>query len=78
MNTDYNPLTYVLASAKLNATGLRWIGELADFNFTNHHRPGKINIDASLENAFIGLVCKEISNTISDTLTIAVKKRPQH
>ena len=35
------PLTYVLSSAKLNATGLRWIGELADFNFTNHYRPGK-------------------------------------
>ena len=29
--TDNNPLTYVLTSAKLNATGLRWIGELADF-----------------------------------------------
>ena len=31
--TDNNPLTYVLTSARLNATGLRWIGELADFNF---------------------------------------------
>ena len=44
--TDNNPLTYVLSSAKLNATGLRWIGELADFNFTIHYRPGKANIDA--------------------------------
>ena len=44
--TDNNPLTYVLSSAKLNATGLRWVGELADFNFTIHYRPGKANIDA--------------------------------
>ena len=44
--TDNNPLTYVLSSAKLNATGLRWIGDLADFNFTIHYRPGKANIDA--------------------------------
>ena len=44
--TDNNPLTYVLFSAKLNATGLHWIGELADFNFTIHYRPGKSNIDA--------------------------------
>lgn len=44
--TDNNPLTYVLSSAKLNATGLRWVGELADFNFTIHYRPGKTNIDA--------------------------------
>jgi hypothetical protein len=25
--TDNNPLTYVLSSAKQNATGLRWVGE---------------------------------------------------
>ena len=43
---DNNPLTYVLSSAKLNATGLRWIGELTDFNFTIWYRPGKTNTDA--------------------------------
>ena len=31
--TDNNPLTYILSSAKLNATGQRWVSELADFNF---------------------------------------------
>ena len=44
--TDNNPLTYVLTSAKLNATGHRWIGELADFNFTIKYRPGHSNGDA--------------------------------
>ena len=44
--TDNNPLTYVLTSAKLNATGLRWVGELADFNFEIRYRPGKWNTDA--------------------------------
>ena len=44
--TDNNPLTYVLSSAKLNATGLRWIGELVDLNFTIRYRPGKTNTDA--------------------------------
>ena len=44
--TDNNPLTYVLSSVKLNATGLRWIGELAEFNFIIHYRPGKANVDA--------------------------------
>ncbi len=38
--TYNNLLTYVLSSAKLNTTGLRWIGELADFNFTIRYRPG--------------------------------------
>ena len=44
--TDNNPLTYVLTSAKLNATGLRWVGELADFNFDIKYRPGKSHVDA--------------------------------
>ena len=44
--TDNNPLTYVLSSAKLNATGLRWVRELADFTFTIRYRPGKANADA--------------------------------
>ena len=33
--TDNNPLLYVLSSAKLNATGQRWVNELADFNIKN-------------------------------------------
>ena len=44
--TDNDPLTYVLTTGKLNATGLRWVGELADFNFNIKYRPSKINIDA--------------------------------
>ena len=40
--TDNNPLTYVLTTAKLNATCLRWVNELADFNFDIKYRPGNI------------------------------------
>ena len=44
--TDNNPLTYVLSSAKLNAAGLRWVAQLADYQFDIRYRPGKLNIDA--------------------------------
>lgn len=44
--TDNNPLTYVMSTAKLNAVGHRWVGELADFQFDVRYRPGKVNIDA--------------------------------
>lgn len=44
--TDNNPLTYVMSSAKLNATGLIWVAELADYNFTIKYHPGGTNIDA--------------------------------
>lgn len=50
--TDNNPLTYVLSTAKLNATGHRWVGELADFHFEIKYRPGKINIDADTLSRF--------------------------
>ncbi|RXN09433.1 Retrovirus-related Pol poly from transposon [Labeo rohita] len=46
--TDNNPLTYVMSSAKLNAAGYRWVGELADFRFEIKYRPGKSNNDADM------------------------------
>ena len=32
----------------MNATGHRWVSELADFRFTVKYRPGKINVDADV------------------------------
>ena len=43
--SDCNPLTYVLSSAKLNATTMRWVGELANYNFNIKYRPGKQSTD---------------------------------
>ena len=44
--TDNNPLTYVLSTAKLDATGHRWVSALANYNFNLVYRSGKSNIDA--------------------------------
>ena len=44
--SDNNPLTYILSTAKCNATTSRWVAELADFHFTIKYRPGKANGDA--------------------------------
>ncbi len=44
--TDNNPLTYVMSSAKLDATGQRWVSQLANYNFRIHYRSGKANVDA--------------------------------
>ena len=46
MYTDNNPLTYVMTTAKLNATGLRWVATLSNYQFVIKYRPGKLNIDA--------------------------------
>ena len=42
MFPDNNPLSCVMSTAKLNATGMRWIAELADYNFKVKYRPGKM------------------------------------
>ena len=44
--TDNNPLTYILSTAKLDATGHRWVASLGPYNFSLHYKPGKLNSDA--------------------------------
>ena len=46
--TDNNPLTYVLTSAKLDATGHRWLAALSSFDFSLCYKPGKCNLDADM------------------------------
>lgn len=46
VRTDNNPLTYVLTSAKLDATGHRWLAALSTYNFSLKYRSGAQNIDA--------------------------------
>ena len=40
------PTYHVLMSAKLDATGQRWIAALANYNFSLHYRLGKTNVEA--------------------------------
>ena len=44
--TDNNPLTHILTSAKLDATGQRWGSALGQFTFDIIYRPGIKNSDA--------------------------------
>ena len=41
--TDNNPLTYVLSSAKLDATGHRWVAQLANYRFNLKYSTGMSN-----------------------------------
>lgn len=44
--TDSNPLTYILYSAKLDATSYRWLSSLSTYNFKLQYRAGSQNQDA--------------------------------
>ena len=40
---DNNPLTYIFSSANLDATGQRWVAQLASYNFALEYQKGKDN-----------------------------------
>lgn len=44
--TDNNPLRHVLTTARLDASGHRWLAALSTFNFYVQYRAGKKNQDA--------------------------------
>lgn len=80
MFSDNNPLTYVLSSAKLNATGYRWVAELADFHCTIRYRPGMENVDADSLSRMpvnieyvIGQFTEELASDCVATTTQAVE-----
>ena len=43
MFSDNNLLSYLTSTAKLNATGIHWTAELADYNFKVKYFSGKIS-----------------------------------
>ena len=80
--TDNNPLTHILSSAKLEATGQRWIAALSNYNFDIVYRPGVKNIDADTLSRYPatthhtdtieGKTVKAICNTIYATPFIEI------
>lgn len=44
--TDSNPLTYILTTARLDATSYRWLAALSTFSFKLQYRAGRQNLDA--------------------------------
>ena len=43
--TDNNPLIYIFTTAKLDATGQRWVAALSNYNFCIKYRSGRNNAD---------------------------------
>ena len=39
-------MTYLFTTAKVNATGQRWVNELSNLNFSIHYKPGIENVNA--------------------------------
>lgn len=81
--TDYNPLTYVLSSAKLEATGQRWVSQLSDFNFSIVYRPGSNNVDADVMSRYphqAEEVCmdRDTIDAVRNSALLDVTEEPGH
>ena len=79
--TDNNPLTYVFTTAKLDATGHRWLAELSNYNFSLTYRSGKKNADADglsrlHETAATTLVFSDVLKAICNTVIVQRDTEP--
>ena len=45
---DNNPLTYVMTTPNLDATGHQWVGSLANYNFKIEYLKGQDNFTADV------------------------------
>ena len=60
--THNNPLTYILTTAKLDATGHRWVAALSNYTFSITDKPGKNNKDADTLSRIIWHEAVDISS----------------
>ena len=68
-------MTYVLTTAKLDATGHRWLSALTAFNFKIKYRPGNCNKDAdSLSRLPVTL--NEISHQVMKAINNSINSVP--
>jgi len=78
--TDNNPLTYVQTTAKLDATGHRWMASLASYDFKIRYRSGRSNAAADglsrREDAYDVIVESNVIRAVCLSVTVDHEKAP--
>ena len=76
--TDSNPLTYILTSAKLDATGQRWVAALSayDFSLTYWSRINNADVDDLSRKAIEVTKFPEVLKAISTLVTASGQSAP--
>ena len=81
---DNSPLTYVLSTAQLDATGHRWLASLAAYDFDIKYKPGKCNADAdgmsripvsyskSLSSPVVHAICSMTNIPFVESLSLSI------
>ena len=72
--TDNNPVTYIMPTGKLTATGQIWVNELAEFSFSLHHKPSKQNTIADTLCRTLELTHLEHIQSCTETVPVEMVK----
>ena len=77
VKTDNNPLTYIMTTPNLDATGHQWVGALAKFNFQLEYQKGQDNAVADALSQIKTHLGPEAMQAILDQATIGASQRAE-
>ena len=75
VRTDNNPLTYIMTTPNLDATGHRWVGDLARFNFQLGYQKGWDKTTADALSCITTCLSPEAIWSILDGVTLGAAHR---
>ena len=75
VNTDNNPLTYIMTTPNLDATGHQWVGALVKFIFQLEYQKGQDNAVADMLSKITTHLGPEAMQAIPDGATIGASQR---
>ena len=77
VRTDNNPLTYIITTPSLDATGYWWVGALAKFNFWLEYQKGQDNTVADVLSQITTHLSPEGMWSVLDGLTLGAAQRAE-
>ena len=77
LRTDNNPLTYIMTTPNLDATGHQWVGALARFNFQLEYQKGQDNMVADALSHITSHLSPEAMQSVLDGVTLGTAHRAE-
>ena len=77
VKTDNNPLTYIMTTPNLDATGHQWVGALVKFNFQLEYQKGQDNAVADALSQITTCLGLEAMQSILDGATLGATQRAE-
>ena len=77
VRTDNNPLTYIMTTPNLNATGHQWVGALPRFNFQLEYQKGWDNTMANMLSQITTHLSLEAVQSILDGVALGATHRTE-